>query len=247
MTSVVELFTVGGLFRNVYIICFYNLSTKNKAMNKIRLLVTFLVVQAVGVMQAQWIDSSSAMFFNDTLEVHIEGDVFILDSDAIKRVSDSVKGDSILVDVIFLPCSPFQQLAPYDTTFIVTGPFSAGINYLRLYTILWEDTIGTCYGYTSNQVVDTLNLSFNVPLSYSDPYRVRRLNVYPNPINGFVSIEGLERAAIESVEIFNTAGASVLKVVKPENGIDVSGLPEGVYFIKCDIDGHVAVKKILKE
>lgn len=73
------------------------------------------------------------------------------------------------------------------------------------------------------------------------------IKVYPNPASGFITLEGVAGAKIESVEVYNTTGVSVMKVVKPENRIDISALPKGIYFIQCEVDGEVVVQKILKE
>lgn len=73
------------------------------------------------------------------------------------------------------------------------------------------------------------------------------LKVYPNPTNGFLSLEGDAGSTIESVEVYNTTGVPVMKVVKPRSRIDISALPKGIYFIQCEVDGEIVVKKILKE
>ena len=54
-----------------------------------------------------------------------------------------------------------------------------------------------------------------------------KVELYPNPARDRVVIEGME--AVE-VKIYNTSGQMV-KCVRGTNEIDVSELPEGMYFI----------------
>jgi hypothetical protein len=67
--------------------------------------------------------------------------------------------------------------------------------------------------------------------------------VYPNPAHGFIDIVGTWRAA--SVQIFNSVGQLVL--TSSESRIDISTLPEGVYFVAVIADNQKFVEKIIKQ
>ena len=54
-------------------------------------------------------------------------------------------------------------------------------------------------------------------------------NVYPNPANGYVMIEGVE---FEEAALYNSLGQLVLTT--KENKIDVSGMTSGLYLLKLD-------------
>ena len=65
------------------------------------------------------------------------------------------------------------------------------------------------------------------------------INIYPNPVKDELKIESdLE---IKKVEILDYSG----KVIK--NSINVSALPQGVYFVKIETDKGIVTKRIIKE
>lgn len=76
---------------------------------------------------------------------------------------------------------------------------------------------------------------------------VNQIEIYPNPANGKVIIEGIEAA---EVQIYNAIGqcmASVTGKGEPLT-IDISNLPAGVYFVNItDGAGRKCVKKVVKE
>lgn len=56
-------------------------------------------------------------------------------------------------------------------------------------------------------------------------------HMYPNPVNDYLSIKNT-RHKIGKVEIFDATGRSVLNRSEIPSLIDVSGFPEGIYFIR---------------
>ncbi len=194
-------------------------------------------------LQAQWVDSASVTYNNDTLTIHIEGDIFILDPDGLKRISDTIVGDSVLVDVYFLPCSGLQMFTPYDTTFTVTDPFAPGINHLHLYTILNEDTMGSCYQYPNDQIVDTVNFTFNVPLSSHQPIYTG-LNVYPNPADEFISVNS--PSPMKQLSIMNSNGVTLRQIKTLNSPIHIAELPKGMYLIRVENEEGTFIKRFVK-
>ena len=79
------------------------------------------------------------------------------------------------------------------------------------------------------------------------------LRIYPNPTTGQLTISGVETQCIASlpqtVEIYNNAGRLVGAnlCVRPDNSINISHLPNGVYILKIYTDKGVAISKIVKE
>jgi hypothetical protein len=70
--------------------------------------------------------------------------------------------------------------------------------------------------------------------------------VYPNPATETVTFLTKNAASINTVEIQDING-TLLKVVNLErNSLDISQLPCGVYTLKCQLDGAVAVVKMVK-
>ena len=76
-----------------------------------------------------------------------------------------------------------------------------------------------------------------------DENLVASYEVYPNPMNNVLYIEGND---IQDVTIFNAVGQQVL-FVESRNEIDVESLNEGLYFVRVsDMKGNSVVKKIVK-
>lgn len=73
-----------------------------------------------------------------------------------------------------------------------------------------------------------------------------QIKIYPNPASTKVFIEGIKDKNT-TVEILNTEGRKVLQQGKIENdnGINISGIPSGVYFIHLNSDNQKSYSKKL--
>ncbi|HEX8561888.1 MAG TPA: heparinase II/III family protein [Flavobacterium sp.] len=70
--------------------------------------------------------------------------------------------------------------------------------------------------------------------------------VSPNPAHGTLTVTIHTAFLTNEIEIFNTIGQSVLKVVDKQT-IDLSALTNGVYIVKAVIDGKSATAKFIKK
>ena len=61
------------------------------------------------------------------------------------------------------------------------------------------------------------------------------LQLYPNPAKDRFYIEGEQQ--VDAIEIVDIHGRSVMKTMYSEEGVDVSGLSAGVYFVRISSDG----------
>ena len=68
------------------------------------------------------------------------------------------------------------------------------------------------------------------------------LNIYPNPSKEEFRIENPN---LGSIEIFNSTGQSVLKILESKEIEVISGMPEGVYVVKILQEGVYNTKKII--
>ncbi len=92
-------------------------------------------------------------------------------------------------------------------------------------------TISDCYDYTViNGVNDEL---------------VVKVNVSPNPASDIITIE--TDILITTVNIFNTAGLLEQTSVAHNNQVDVSSLPNGMYFIEIETNDAILRSKFTKE
>jgi hypothetical protein len=72
------------------------------------------------------------------------------------------------------------------------------------------------------------------------------LSIYPNPANSNVTIDFPEKATLE---IINMEGQVIKSINADGNAttIDISGLANGVYFLKAKTEKGIVVKKLVKE
>ena len=74
----------------------------------------------------------------------------------------------------------------------------------------------------------------------------QEFNVSPNPTHSVVSWNNF--STIDEIAVINVNGKMVLRVANPTtNGIDLSSLQSGIYFLKIRENNSVITKKILKE
>ncbi len=60
----------------------------------------------------------------------------------------------------------------------------------------------------------------------------QQLSLYPNPTNGIVTIQGLERDLTHTIRVFDIKGAQYLeKELSTNHTIDIASLPKGIYFL----------------
>lgn len=75
----------------------------------------------------------------------------------------------------------------------------------------------------------------------------KNINVYPNPANDFIVVEGVD---IQMVEIYNTLGMKLIshEVENSKAIMDISRLTNGMYIIKTfDVNSDVVIRKIIKK
>lgn len=75
------------------------------------------------------------------------------------------------------------------------------------------------------------------------------LKIFPNPSKDKIQIEFDQNIDIEKITISNTLGQQLNKYTEPKPGleIDVSGLPQGIYFLKAESKHRQGVLKVVKE
>jgi hypothetical protein len=75
------------------------------------------------------------------------------------------------------------------------------------------------------------------------------VKLFPNPSKDKIRIQFEQSSAIDRLSISNTLGQEVFKMVKPQpdQEIDVSYLPAGIYFLKAENKQGQGVFKVVKE
>lgn len=73
------------------------------------------------------------------------------------------------------------------------------------------------------------------------------LNIYPNPSKGMVYLRGDQMDKVTLVEIIDITGKIIIrKENQIMNGIDVSGIINGNYFVKVYTGDQIAIKQLMK-
>lgn len=71
------------------------------------------------------------------------------------------------------------------------------------------------------------------------------VKVFPNPANSIINIKSIHE--IKCVEIFDLSGKVIMKTINPKNGVDISSVQNGFYFLKISLDSGIVVKQINKQ
>jgi len=91
------------------------------------------------------------------------------------------------------------------------------------------------------------NLDYGqTPSGINDGFALQGLKVYPNPANNILNIETAS-AMVTKTEIFNTLGSVVLAQSNDQKSIDVSSLPQGIYFINVTTTDGTGKVKFIKQ
>ncbi|SNR65924.1 Por secretion system C-terminal sorting domain-containing protein [Lutibacter agarilyticus] len=90
---------------------------------------------------------------------------------------------------------------------------------------------------------DWVSLTNQATASVQDVFK-SSLSVYPNPTKNLISVKSKD-IKIESVEVFNMLGKSILKGSLVNETIDVSNLTPGVYMLKVNSETSSSTRRIV--
>lgn len=117
---------------------------------------------------------------------------------------------------------------------------SEGFDFKNIDKIRFITTANT----NSNGWIDNLKINVNNTILSQNELSLRDMKIYPNPANNHIKIQS--NYAIYKAEIFSLIGKKVIET-KNEKDIDISILPNGVYFIKAYTNRGSAIKKFVKQ
>jgi hypothetical protein len=101
------------------------------------------------------------------------------------------------------------------------------------------------YQFKSRGCTHNGNISYLAPASIYR-YAADKITISPNPCTGIFTI-GTEFALISGIQIYNTLGAIVYQDLALTSGfkIDVSFLPNGIYFVYIISNGNRILRKLI--
>lgn len=88
-----------------------------------------------------------------------------------------------------------------------------------------------------------VNIIINFVPDGVDENEMEKISVYPNPAHDFIRVETQLIASVQRVEIYNVTGQMMLSTTDTE--INVSTLPEGVYFVAVIAENQKFVERIV--
>ncbi|MBR4136627.1 MAG: fibronectin type III domain-containing protein [Bacteroidales bacterium] len=144
------------------------------------------------------------------------------------------------------------------------------INYRQTTESTWSTATVTSTSYTLTDLVPNVDYEANVVAHCtngltSDPsntvtwhtddvgivgYLEKAVNLYPNPATETISVEVSDaNIMITGVEVYNVYGQLINTIVSTENPlrINISGLADGMYYVRVTTDGGVVTKNFVKK
>ena len=88
----------------------------------------------------------------------------------------------------------------------------------------------------------------NPPTSLDGTNRFTKdpLNIYPNPTSEFVTVTDLNGEHTKKLSIFNILGTKMQDIQIRNHQIDLSHLPDGVYFLQLESKEGIVTRKVVK-
>lgn len=134
-------------------------------------------------------------------------------------------GDTNWENIGFVAGQGFDQ-EPNDYSYLDERPLS-GTNYYRLKQVDFDGEFE--YSSITSAQLDFLD---------------NTIQLFPNPTTGILQLKGSQ---VERIQVFHSPDKLMLQIEQPDNSIDISNLPTGMYFFKITKGGMVHPYRIVKE
>jgi|GEM_PF-1455220 len=149
----------------------------------------------------------------------------------VSPTGDTISNKHNLVDFFAQIYNTYQT---YTDTILITG-----ITNFSNYTFLFSDGFGDT----------TVAINWCMPTSIESNNLVA-INLYPNPANNTIYVDGLDETKAYTISIFNSIGSEVVlsqTLPKSNSSIDISNLKTGMYFVRIFDGKNYLSLKFLKE
>jgi len=157
--------------------------------------------------------------------------------------------DSVSIDKVELISGTtykvFWKIYQGGTNVVVTqeSMFDVIKSYIVVTNITCIPTTTTFRTLSSTPTIEIASLlRTDVLTAANDVNTANSFTVFPNPATDEVYVEG--NLTNKSVKVLSMNGSVVKEVTTPR--IDISNLASGVYFIQCEINNNIVIKKIIK-
>ena len=205
-------------------------------MTKTLLLTLFLILSLSSRGQFMTITSTQVTAVDGGLNVNLQTAI----GQGAGFMSDSYTITGNVIDLTV--CFWFNMTLPvlyFNHDFLI--PVAPVGEYTINIHIMMSQSTEVCDNF-SNPANATVQFSFMSNEKFVDEDAVL---LYPNPSTGLLYLNGVD-ATVNALEVFDVSGKSVRSENKfTSNSLDLSGLQEGIYFIKLQTDQGLLNKKIV--
>ena len=122
-------------------------------------------------------------------------------------------------------------------------------NNPNLFCIQVDDATWSSDNWTNIDTQSSFNN--NCSLSTEDVVLKNSFSIYPNPVKSIININNINGKFIESFSLYSITGKHLVQQKVEdnltENTIDISRLPEGVYFLKIITNKGIFTQKVIKK
>lgn len=165
----------------------------------------------------------------------------------ITAINDSAFGDTVFIDIHYLPCQLFPTFTYYDTTFRKTIQIQSGVKTVKTISIWDSDTdTNSCYFNPNPGIVDTAFFNLSIPIGIEE-YLNDKVDVYPNPVYHQFKIDNPYALKLEYMRVLDNTGKLIHKFNSAKQFYDISNFKEGLYIIEITTNKGVLRKKIIKK
>ncbi|WP_207764251.1 T9SS type A sorting domain-containing protein [Hanstruepera neustonica] len=170
--------------------------------------------------------------YDNVIRASVTSSVTFIFSEAVDIVSILTSRSNYPVNHIFTPTGGSNNVV---TTTSTAYPSTVNLNWENV-TSFTVSTDAASFGFDNLRIINDNSLSVN-------DYEINNIKLYPNPTTDYIKIQS--NFDINSVEVYSLHGQKVLHVEKQKT-INISLLPEGIYFLKVKTNKGEITKKVVK-
>ena len=143
-----------------------------------------------------------------------------------------------------IDCSNNTNLNTLNLKNISTSANLGATDNPNLTCIEVDDVAAATSAWTNIDATASFSLDCN-SLSKNNYELAENISIYPNPATSRIYINSNE--VIESIAIIDVFGKTIERSLTFKNGINISKLSKGIYFLQINTNKGLAIKKIIKD
>ncbi|MEQ8625571.1 MAG: T9SS type A sorting domain-containing protein [Vicingaceae bacterium] len=94
-----------------------------------------------------------------------------------------------------------------------------------------------------NSCIDTSNCINLTIVGINEQSQEKKFSLSPNPTSGRILLSG--ESTLKNIQIYSLSGLKIKTILNSRNELDLSYLPEGIYFLNIEAKNHSEFKKLI--